>query len=243
MGGSPVPSGELPFVVALYMNVSGEVKFHCGGSLVTNYHVITAGHCVKGWYAERFTVRWSSNHDLASPSPDERIIQVDEIKLFPYFHFELGTSIPTNDIAIVTLSEPLLDASGLIAMPDQDEGPAAGTVCTTAGWGNLEEGGETVTTLYSVDVEIQDYSTCIASHGNKMRETMICAGYPEGGKDACNGDSGGPLICNGILSGIVSWGDGCAEPDKYGVYTNTALYVGWIEKHNFVLGYPEGSEF
>ena len=60
-------------------------------------------------------------------------------------------------------------------------------------------------------------------------ETMICAGYPEGGKDSCNGDGGGPLICDGELQGITSWGIGCAEKERPGVYTRVCNFIDWIE--------------
>ena len=63
-------------------------------------------------------------------------------------------------------------------------------------------------------------------------ETMICAGYMEGGRDACSGDSGGPLICveNGmpVLRGVVSWGYKCAEKNFPGVYAK----VDKISTHN-----------
>jgi secreted trypsin-like serine protease len=63
---------------------------------------------------------------------------------------------------------------------------------------------------------------------------MICAGYAQGGKDSCSGDSGGPLMVpdgqGWMQAGIVSWGDGCAEPNKYGVYTRAVNFKGRISK-------------
>ena len=65
---------------------------------------------------------------------------------------------------------------------------------------------------------------------------MICAGYKQGGKDACQGDSGGPFICEGqnkeaILTGIVSWGIGCARANNYGVYARVTKILDWIKSN------------
>ena len=61
-----------------------------------------------------------------------------------------------------------------------------------------------------------------------VRDTNLCAYYPA--RDTCVGDSGGPLysVASGspVVYGITSWGIGCAQPDKPGVYTRVSRCVG-----------------
>lgn len=78
------------------------------------------------------------------------------------------------------------------------------------------------------------------SIGDALTNNMICAGVPQGGKDSCNGDSGGPLMVRRadggwIQVGIVSWGKmplgaqtACGLPSLYGVYTRVSNYFDWI---------------
>jgi secreted trypsin-like serine protease len=62
---------------------------------------------------------------------------------------------------------------------------------------------------------------------------MMCASAA--GEDSCQGDSGGPLILTygePVLVGIVSWGDGCADPTRPGVYIriDQKHYLDWIQR-------------
>lgn len=69
----------------------------------------------------------------------------------------------------------------------------------------------------------------------RVPPTVICAGYAEGGKDSCEGDSGGPLMVwsssssSWVLAGIVSNGIRCAEPNLPGVYVRISEYIEWID--------------
>merc|ERR1711872_1174603 len=66
---------------------------------------------------------------------------------------------------------------------------------------------------------------CRDSYGqSEIADSMICAGLDAGGKDSCQGDSGGPFMCGNQLSGVVSWGYGCAEAGYPGVYTQTSYF-------------------
>lgn len=48
---------------------------------------------------------------------------------------------------------------------------------------------------------------------------MICAGYMTGAQDSCMGDNGGPLVTDYVLTGVISFGHGCARPNYPGVYS------------------------
>jgi secreted trypsin-like serine protease len=116
---------------------------------------------------------------------------------------------------------------------------AVGKRVVVIGWGATQEGGSTTPRLMKVDVSVQGQELCQANYqeaeaGTQLTRNMFCAGEPEGGKDSCQGDSGGfigaPDQSGHVQLGIVSWGFGCARPKLFGVYTRVANYKEWISQ-------------
>ncbi|KAK5891915.1 hypothetical protein CesoFtcFv8_012344 [Champsocephalus esox] len=110
--------------------------------------------------------------------------------------------------------------------------PYGGLSCSVSGWGNTNLGGEVYmpTLLQCLNVPIVDQQVCENAYPGMISSRMVCAGYMEGGKDACNGDSGSPLVCEGEVHGLVSWGQGCAEPNYPGVYVKLCEFHSWFEE-------------
>ncbi|CAI9546459.1 unnamed protein product, partial [Staurois parvus] len=123
-------------------------------------------------------------------------------------------------------------------MPSAPVDPAPGTNCYIAGWGSLYEDGPPSDVVMEAIVPVLSQESCMRTLGKEMfTSTMFCAGYLTGGIDSCQGDSGGPLTCQDpsskqyALYGITSWGDGCGEKGKPGVYTRVTAFIDWIGSH------------
>lgn len=85
-----------------------------------------------------------------------------------------------------------------------------------------------------VNMKIIDQKICMDRYkgiGAIIRESMLCAGKLDGGGlDGCYGDSGGPLIFNGFIIGLVSFGYACGHNYYPGVYTKVSHFSDWIVK-------------
>ncbi len=129
-----------------------------------------------------------------------------------------------DDVAVLTLAEPLPLRTVPLVDADDTASYAPGVEATVLGWGRTAEGANPSPTLRQVRVPVEADADCARAVTGFRPDAMVCAGYPEGGRDACEGDSGGPMVVRGRLVGVVSYGKGCARPGEPGVYTRLASY-------------------
>ncbi|XP_034936651.1 transmembrane protease serine 9-like [Chelonus insularis] len=228
VGGTTAAIGEFPWMVGM----TKRGQFHCGGSLITRRHVLTAAHCLEG-FDRRFFELYMGNPELDISSPDIIRRRVRSWTL----HSDFNIYNLNNDIAIVELDRPV-PLEGLVktaCLPENQAIDYTGSLATAIGWGKTSEGGEISNTLQKVKVPVLSDEECDEAGYQKSRRTenMFCAGYLEGERDACSGDSGGPLLVKGPsgqqeVIGITSFGRGCARPRYPGVYTKLTNYLGWL---------------
>jgi len=227
VGGTDASRGEFPHQIMLTRGVGGSLM--CGGSLVAADTVITAGHCCDGMSASRLGVEVGS-HMLYEDDPDQEAFAVKQVML----HEQYNSNTITNDICMLKLDGSATTGAnvGFIGFPASMEEYSEGTDCIVTGWGTTSAGGSLAGTLQKVTVPVVSDDHCRDAYGqNDIADSMICAGLDQGGKDSCQGDSGGPFMCGNQLSGVVSWGYGCAEPGYPGVYTQTSYFIDWVNSH------------
>lgn len=148
-----------------------------------------------------------------------------------FVHLGYDAHTMANDVAVLRVSMPFTPTDGVLATDRMALGvPVTGTSCTLAGWGATNEGSNNASPhLMRVNLEIVDTARCNQSYQGMVIENMFCAGTMAGGRDACQGDSGGGLMCNGLITGIVSFGFGCGRPRFPGVYMDVSAYAEFIE--------------
>lgn len=148
-------------------------------------------------------------------------------------HPSFTKRIMSNDIAIVVLVRPFVYSNSIraIQLPPLNANYSPGQYAVTSGWGYLwESAGTPSSTLQFVKVPIVDSSKCATVYGSDViTSAQICAGNGRG--DACQGDSGGPLALDGVLIGVVSFGNGCNRPNFPGVYTKVSHYLKWMQRN------------
>ncbi|MFF0464472.1 serine protease [Streptomyces mexicanus] len=236
VGGFPVDVSRSPWAVAL----SSRDRFggsrsgqFCGGVAVARTAVLTAAHCL------------GKEVVGAPPTPDLKVItgrtdllsgQGKEIRVRSvWVNPGYDTATNAGDFAVLTLAEPLSRNAVIPMAGPGDPAYKPGTRAVVYGWGDTTGSASYARTLHAARMRVLPDDQCERAYpgsaeGRYRPRTMLCAGESAGGRDACQGDSGGPLVARGRLIGLVSWGSGCGQPGRPGVYTRVSYVVRTLER-------------
>ncbi|NVJ59612.1 MAG: trypsin-like serine protease [Gammaproteobacteria bacterium] len=226
VGGSEVTPGSRSYQAMLLFN--GQQG--CGGTLIEDFWVITAAHCLDNANTNTLTVRLGA-HYRNSGGTTHRVTQI-----IRHPNWGGGGGIANGyDIGLLKLATPAaanLKRAKLPTQAIQNELAAPGRYLTVSGWGRTYNGGPASNVLLEVNLPVLSTQQCQQQLSPSINGTVICGGGPNN-TSACNGDSGGPFVAqkNGTFysMGTVSWGRSCRGATAF---TRTLSYVNWIK--NFV---------
>jgi secreted trypsin-like serine protease len=238
VGGKPAGPREFPWQVALIAKSERDALkgLECGGVLIAPRWVLTAAHCMTFDNGKPIEAKIAQivvgTADLRKGG---RRIDIDRFVLHPKFNHKTYE----NDVAVVHLaSDATEETIGLLKPQDEAKLASPGTAATASGWGLTRYmPPQESPVLRKVKLPIVSNAVCRKHkfYTDLVKSGMLCAGFAQGGKDTCSGDSGGPLMVKTargkmVLAGITSWGLKCASPGKYGVYTRVSRYADWVSR-------------
>lgn len=227
VGGQVAVPNSWPWLVSLQYNG----RHFCGGTLIDQYHVLTAAHCFQdpSMFNSGLTVV-AGLHTRTQPHP-ERAQRRQVSRIINHEAYNRRTN--ENDVAILRLASPVTLNSyvNIACLPGRD--PVNNENVMIAGWGTTMFEGDSPDHLHQAQILIMNNCRPVYQAYNYNEIKQICAGTHQYTKDTCQGDSGGPLMYEAdgqwIVSGVVSYGDECAKVGSPGVYARVSYYLPWIQ--------------
>ncbi|XP_062348546.1 acrosin-like [Cinclus cinclus] len=247
MGGTGVHPGAWPGVISIQATLDNGTWHMCSGALIHPQWVLTVASCfVRAGDISRWEVVIGAT-DLSQPGPEAELRHIRTLLL----HQNYNSAKARNNIALLELDKPVecSDYIQLGCVPDSSLAVPELKTCYIAGWRATPGSARSPRlVLQEAKVRLMDVQLCNSSrwYGGAVHPQDLCAGYPRGGIDTCQGDIGGPLVCKDNvgdyfwLVGLASWGRGCAGAKRPGVFTSTQHFHTWIQVQMGLL--PPGAD-
>lgn len=228
VNGQTATLGQFPFQVLLVVHLNPAGSALCGGSLLSNQWVLTAGHCTEG--AKSFEVHLGAV-DFEDKTNDGRVV----LKATEFYrHEEYDPVFATNDVAVVKLPQPVEfnDRVQPVKLPEGNDS-FAGRKTVVSGWGLQKDMGKVAEKLQYAPVEVITNEKCSEAFSSLIiKRTTLCA-EGEHKESPCNGDSGGPLVLEGsdVQVGVVSFGHAAGCELGYPVaFARLTSFVDWVKQ-------------
>lgn len=252
LNGQQATFTEFPFMVEILQLHRYVVFPICGASALSRRVVLTAAHCL---VCDQIKSNTNQLY-VASQSQDLTSSKLNKV-VFAVCHPGYDEDTAVRDIALLKIDEDFNEIVRPVKLPLFDDFTQdLQKKCSIVGWGEhaprrrkiaLRVKGQRMSDVK--DLTISCTYNCLEWKGDlKLITTANCADIirredqdllvlqdgshmcAHGNQtDACGGDSGGPLICDGYQYGIISWGLGCGRQGIPGVYTRVAFFKDWIQ--------------
>lgn len=182
-----------------------------------------------------------SSGDYERIRDEQTEVTLRVVETFKHPNYYNRRAVVDNDIALLRLETPAPFSNYIlpICLPGHEMAKRVlhlnGTHTVVTGWGKEDPTSNRYSSALNViKIPLVDHDVCARQMSNNVSNNFLCAGILGQSMDACEGDSGGPMVTlyrdTWFLLGLVSWGEGCGRVDKLGIYTKVSNYNEWINK-------------
>jgi trypsin len=221
---------SVPYTVSISQAVLGGQQHACGGSILNDNTIITTADCVNDLTASQIQIRTGSLHHASGG----KLHKVKTVKK----HEQYDSTTGDNNLAVLIVSTPIIFGNGAeaIELVAQGHDLAPGGTVKLSGWGATTSITGTLNAfeaqMHSVEVPSIARAECKAmlGPGSTITSQEVCDGAPGGGKGGCRGDTGGPIVQEGKLLGLITIKSAC-ESDRPEIGTRIGQFVDWITKN------------